>query len=56
MSTSLIAKVVGPVLLVRALSILIDPDHFSAMIAGLDREFHTARSTNRTPRVSGIPK
>lgn len=40
-STVLIAKLVGPVLLVRALSLLIDQEHFVAMIDGLDREVAT---------------
>ena len=33
--------VVGPVLLLRALSILIDPAHFGALVHGLDREIAT---------------
>ena len=36
--TSFIAKVVGPVLLLRAVSILIDRRHFVEMVRGLDRE------------------
>lgn len=36
--TSFIAKVVGPVLLLRAVSILIDRRHFVDMVRGLDRE------------------
>src|SRR5687768_14443867 len=36
--TSFIAKVVGPVLLLRAVSILIDRRHFVDMVHGLDRE------------------
>jgi hypothetical protein len=40
-TTSLIAKLVGPVLLVRAVSLLIDPEHFVTMINGLDREVAT---------------
>ena len=39
--TSLIAKVVGPVLLVRGLSILLDRKHFIEMVQGLDREVRT---------------
>lgn len=39
--TSLIAKVLGPVLLLRALSILVDRRHFVAMVRGLEREMTT---------------
>ena len=39
--TSLLAKVIGPVLLLRALSIAIDRKHFVAMLAGLEREVAT---------------
>lgn len=39
--TSLIAKVVGPVLLLRGVSILIDRSHFTDMLAALDREVST---------------
>lgn len=39
--TTLFAQIVGPVLLVRALSIWIDRQHFQEMIAGLDREIAT---------------
>jgi len=39
--TTLIAKIVGPVLLLRALSILIDREHFVAMLGRLDREVAT---------------
>lgn len=39
--TALIAKVIGPVLLLRALSIAIDRKHFVAMLAGLEREVAT---------------
>ena len=39
--TSLIAKVVGPVLLLRALSILLDRKHFVEMVRGLEREVTT---------------
>lgn len=37
----LFSKVVGPVLLVRALSIAIDRKHFFAMLDGLEREVST---------------
>lgn len=40
-TTSLIAKIVGPVLLLRALSILIDRQHFIAMLSGVEREVAT---------------
>jgi hypothetical protein len=39
--TALIAKIIGPVLLLRSLSILIDRQHFVEMIAGLPREAAT---------------
>jgi len=39
--TALIAKVIGPVLLLRAFSIAIDRKHFVAMLAGLEREVAT---------------
>lgn len=39
--TRLITKVVGPVLLLRAVSILIDRQHFLDMLRGLDREVAT---------------
>jgi hypothetical protein len=39
--TSLICKVVGPVLLLRAVSILVDRRHFAEMVAGLEREVTT---------------
>ena len=39
--TSLIAKVVGPVLLLRALSILLHRKHFVDMVRGLEREVTT---------------
>jgi hypothetical protein len=39
--TSLLAKVLGPVLLLRALSILLDRPHFVAMLRGLEREVTT---------------
>ncbi|MEQ8784927.1 MAG: hypothetical protein RIC55_01450 [Pirellulaceae bacterium] len=37
----LFSKVVGPVLLVRALSIVIDRKHFYAMMAGVEKEITT---------------
>lgn len=39
--TLFFAKIVGPVLLVRAVSILFDRDHFVAMIDGMEREIST---------------
>jgi hypothetical protein len=39
--TSFIAKVVGPVLLLRAISILMHRRHFVDMVRGLDREVGT---------------
>ena len=39
--TSLVSKVVGPVLLLRALSILLDRKHFVALVRGLEREVTT---------------
>src|SRR5262245_685133 len=39
--TKLITKVVGPVLLLRASSILVDRQHFLTMLDGLDREVTT---------------
>jgi hypothetical protein len=39
--TVLVARVVGPVLLLRALSILRDREHFVAMVRGLERETTT---------------
>lgn len=39
--TSFIAKVVGPVLLLRAVSIMIDRRHFVDLVRGLDREVTT---------------
>lgn len=39
--TSLVAKVVGPVLLLRAVSILLDRKHFVEMVRGLEREVTT---------------
>jgi hypothetical protein len=39
--TSLVAKVVGPVLVLRAASILLDRAHFAALVRGLEREVTT---------------
>jgi hypothetical protein len=39
--TRLITKIVGPVLLLRAVSILMDREHFLLMLQGLDREVAT---------------
>lgn len=39
--TELVSKVVGPVLLLRAVSILLDRRHFLEMLRGLDREITT---------------
>jgi hypothetical protein len=39
--TRLIAKIVGPVMLLRAASILIDRNHFLEMLRGLDAEVAT---------------
>jgi hypothetical protein len=39
--TMLLAKIIGPVLLLRALSIVIDRAHFVAMLDGLDHEIRT---------------
>ncbi|MCE7938786.1 MAG: hypothetical protein DYG90_09450 [Chloroflexi bacterium CFX6] len=39
--TMLLAQMIGPVLLLRALSIALDIGHFRAMIAGLEREITT---------------
>lgn len=39
--TLLFAQVVGPVLLLRALSIALDREHFRAMMDGLERELAT---------------
>ena len=41
LTTALIAKIIGPVLLLRAVSILMDRQHFDAMMTGLDREIAT---------------
>lgn len=40
-TTSLVARIVGPVLLLRAVSILLDPKHFSEMVGGLETEVTT---------------
>jgi hypothetical protein len=40
-TTSVITKVIGPVLLLRAGSIVIDRQHFITMLGGLDREVET---------------
>ena len=40
-STILLAKVIGPVLVLRSISILIDREHFKAMVDGLDKEIST---------------
>jgi hypothetical protein len=40
-ATRLIARIVGPVLLLRAASIVIDREHFVEMVRGLDREVAT---------------
>ena len=40
-STKVIARIVGPVLLLRAASIVIDRPHFLAMLRGLDQEVTT---------------
>jgi len=39
--TVLFSKVVGPLLVIRALSILLDRKHFLEMLTGLDREVTT---------------
>jgi hypothetical protein len=39
--TRVISKIIGPVLLLRAASILIDRNHFLEMLRGLDREVAT---------------
>lgn len=39
--TVLLAQMIGPVLLLRALSIVLDVGHFRAMVAGLEREITT---------------
>jgi len=39
--TTLLAKIIGPVLLLRALSIVIDRAHFVAMLDGLEDEVRT---------------
>ena len=39
--TVLFSKIVGPLLLVRVLSVLIDRRHFSEMVDGLEKEIRT---------------
>ena len=39
--TTLVSRIVGPVLLVRGVSIMIDREHFLKMVQGLDREITT---------------
>ena len=39
--TTLVARIVGPVLLVRGVSIVIDRPHFVKMVQGLDHEITT---------------
>lgn len=41
MDTILIAKLIGPVLLLRGVSILIDRRHFMSMVEGLEAEVRT---------------
>jgi hypothetical protein len=43
--TVVFAKVVGPLLLIRALSILLDRRHFLEMLAGVERETTTVSFT-----------
>jgi hypothetical protein len=40
-TTVFIARIIGPVLLLRVVSIIIDRRHFVAMLEGLDREVET---------------
>lgn len=40
-TTILIAKIIGPVLLIRGISILLDRKHFTTMMEGLEREINT---------------
>lgn len=40
-STVLLSQVIGPVLLLRGVSIVIDREHFMAMLDGLEREVMT---------------
>ena len=40
-TTILISKILGPVLLIRGISILIDRKHFMLMLDGLEKEIHT---------------
>ncbi len=47
-STPLLSRIIGPVLVLRGISILIDRRHFGAMLDGLDREATTVSfSVNR---------
>ncbi len=39
--TVLLAKIVGPVLVLRGVSILIDREHFVSLLEGLDKEVNT---------------
>lgn len=39
--TTLLAKIIGPVLVLRALSIVIDRKHFRTMLGGVEREVGT---------------
>jgi hypothetical protein len=40
-TTILISKIIGPVLLLRGVSILLDRKHFLTMLDGLEREVNT---------------
>ncbi|MEW6211500.1 MAG: hypothetical protein AB1631_24250, partial [Acidobacteriota bacterium] len=40
-TTILISKILGPVLLIRGISILLDRKHFMTMLDGLEREVNT---------------
>lgn len=40
-TTILVSKILGPVLLIRGISILIDRKHFLLMLDGLEKEIHT---------------
>lgn len=40
-STLLLSKIIGPVLILRSISILIDREHFKEMVRGLDKEIST---------------
>lgn len=41
MTSAFLARIVGPVILLRGLSLLIDRQHFVAMVDGLEDECHT---------------